>query len=218
MELEHTFTVPVTADEAFTILRDIRRIGPCMPGATIESVDGDTFTGSVKIKVGPIQVAYRGEAAYTEVDEAARTAVIEAKGKETRGAGTANATIRARLEEQGDATQVHVVTDLAITGRPAQFGRGVMVDVGDKLLGQFADCLARELSGTNQPDEASAAEDGEPSHATPAASAPREAEAIDLLDVAGAPVAKRLAPVLGGLVLLLLVWRWRRRRRRRRQG
>lgn len=221
MELEHTFTVPVPPGDAFAVLRDIERIGPCMPGATIESVDGEDFTGSVKVKIGPIKVTYTGEASYTDVDEEALTATIDARGKEARGSGTANAKVHARLAEVEGGSEVTVVTDLAITGRPAQFGRGVLEDVGGKLIQQFAECLAHELSGGEEPvaEEAPAADDavgdGEAQAAVTApTTAPQrpKADAIDLLDVAGAPVAKRLAPVAAGALLLLLIaWLLRRR-------
>lgn len=148
MELEHAFTVPVGVEEAWEVLRDIERVAPCMPGATIESVDGDDFTGRVKVKVGPMQITYRGNASFVDVDEAARRARIEARGRETRGSGTADATITANLTSEGDAsTRVEIVTDLTVTGKPAQFGRGVMADVGQKLIDQFADCLADRLTG-----------------------------------------------------------------------
>ncbi len=151
MELKHSFTVPVGADQAFEVLTDIERIAPCMPGASIDSVDGREFTGRVKVKVGPMQVTYRGKAEYAELDAENHHAVIEARGQETRGSGTANATITAELTEKGaDETEVSVVSDLSITGRPAQFGRGVMNEVGAKLLGQFADCLAVRLAGDEE--------------------------------------------------------------------
>ena len=154
MELNHSFTVPVGADAAFEVLTDIERVAPCMPGAVVDSVDGDEFTGSVKVKVGPMQVTYRGKARYAELDRDNHSAVIEARAQETRGSGTANATISAKLDEQGDdETQVTVVSNLSITGRPAQFGRGVMNEVGAKLLGQFADCLSTKLSGREEPEE-----------------------------------------------------------------
>ncbi|HUG85978.1 MAG TPA: SRPBCC family protein, partial [Euzebya sp.] len=145
MELEHTFTVPVPPEQAFTVLQDIERIGPCMPGATIDAVDGKSFTGKVKVKIGPIQVTYAGQAEYASVDADALTAIIKARGKEARGSGTANATVTAAIRAVPDGAEVHVVTDLAITGRPAQFGRGVMEEVGQKLINQFADCLAGTL-------------------------------------------------------------------------
>src|SRR5690242_4890929 len=116
-----------------------------MPGAALDTVTGDEFTGRVKVKLGPINLTYQGKAAFVEKDEAAHRAVIDARGKDQRGNGTAAAVITARLQAEGDATRVDVVTDLNITGRPAQFGRGVMTDVGNKLLGQFADKLATQL-------------------------------------------------------------------------
>ena len=143
------FTVPVPVAEAWDVLLDVERIAPCMPGATVDSFDGETINGRVKVKVGPIQVTYAGTARFIEKDEAARRAVIEASGKEARGSGTAAATITARAAPTAGAARptVIVTTDLAITGKPAQFGRGVMAEVGNKLLGRFADCLADELTG-----------------------------------------------------------------------
>ncbi|MGY1916719.1 SRPBCC family protein [Blastococcus sp. SYSU DS0973] len=145
MQLENSFTVPVPVDEAWRVLLDIERIAPCMPGAALDSVDGDDFTGRVKVKLGPINLTYQGKASFIEKDEAAHRAVIDARGKDQRGNGTAAATVTAKLRAEGTVTRVDVLTDLNITGRPAQFGRGVMTDVGNKLLGQFADKLAAQL-------------------------------------------------------------------------
>jgi carbon monoxide dehydrogenase subunit G len=145
VQLENSFTVPVPVDEAWRVLLDIERIAPCMPGAALDSVSGDDFTGRVKVKLGPINLTYQGKASFVEKDEAAHKAVIDARGKDQRGNGTAAAVITANLAAEGAITRVHVVTDLNITGRPAQFGRGVMTDVGNKLLGQFADKLAAQL-------------------------------------------------------------------------
>ena len=145
MQLENSFTVPVPIDEAWRVLLDIERIAPCMPGAALDSVTGDDFTGRVKVKLGPINLTYQGKASFIEKDESAYKAVIDGRGKDQRGNGTANALITAQLKAQGDSTRVDVLTDLNITGRPAQFGRGVMTDVGNKLLGQFADKLAAQL-------------------------------------------------------------------------
>jgi carbon monoxide dehydrogenase subunit G len=159
MQLEHSFTVPVGVEAAWTVLLDIERIAPCMPGAAIDSVDGDDFTGTVKVKLGPIGLTYKGKASFVEKDAAAHRAVIDARGRDARGNGTANAKVTATLTEQGASTAVHVVTDLDITGKPAQFGRGVMVDVGNKLIGQFAECLAGKLTdgGDMSPAESPAA-------------------------------------------------------------
>ena len=145
MQLENSFTVPVPVDEAWRVLLDIERIAPCMPGAALDSVDGDDFTGRVKVKLGPINLTYQGKASFVEKDEAAHRAVIDARGKDQRGNGTAAAEVTATLAAEGSITRVDVLTDLNITGRPAQFGRGVMTDVGNKLLGQFADKLAAQL-------------------------------------------------------------------------
>jgi uncharacterized protein len=147
MQLEHSFVVPVGVDDAWTVLLDIERIAPCMPGAAIDSVDGDDFTGTVKVKLGPIGITYKGKASFVEKDAAIHRAVIDARGRDSRGSGTANAKITATLTADGASTTVHVVTDLDITGKAAQFGRGVMADVGNKLIGQFADCLAGKLAG-----------------------------------------------------------------------
>jgi carbon monoxide dehydrogenase subunit G len=145
VQLEHSFRVPVEVEHAWQVLLDIERIGPCLPGAVIDSVDGDNFTGTVKVKVGPINLTYKGKASFVEKDPTAHRAVIDARGKDARGSGTASAKVTATLRQDGDATAVDVLTDLDITGKPAQFGRGVMADVGNKLLGQFADCLATRL-------------------------------------------------------------------------
>lgn len=209
MELTHEFEVPVAADRAYEVLTDIGRIAPCMPGATLDAVEGDEFTGSVKVKVGPVQLTYRGTARFAERDAEARTATIEARGQEARGSGTAQATIRATLTEKGpDLTAVTVHTDLAITGRPAQFGRGVMVDVGSKLLDQFAVCLADELAGREAAAPAEAGAEAPEAARAPAA----PAEAIDLVEVAGGAVLKRLAPVIGVAVVILVIWWWLRQR------
>ena len=150
MQLENSFTVPVPVDEAWRVLLDIERIAPCMPGAALDSVTGDDFTGRVKVKLGPINLTYQGKASFVEKDETAHKAVIDARGKDQRGNGTASATVTATLKSEGANTRVDVLTDLNITGKPAQFGRGVMTDVGNKLLGQFADKLAAQLGEGDQ--------------------------------------------------------------------
>ncbi len=219
MQLEHQFTVPVPRDQAWDVLMNVEQIAPCMPGATLDSVDGDEFAGRVKVKVGPIQVTYAGKAHFEVADKEAGRAVISASGRESRGSGTVKATIHTQLHDQGDSTQVDVVTDLDITGRPAQFGRGVMVEVGNKILGQFTDCLEAQIhagrAGVAAPTVAApgeaAAEGGAPKLA--AVPPPRpSAEAIDLLETAGAPVLKRVLPLVGALLAIFLVWRLVRRR------
>jgi len=207
MKLENRFTVPVPVDEAWQVLLDVERVAPCMPGATLTSVDGDRFEGTVKVKVGPINLTYGGKASFVSKDEATHVAVIDGSGKETRGTGTAKALITCRLIDRGTTTDVEVDTDLAVTGKPAQFGRGVLADVSAKLVDQFAACLSEEIAA-GQP----AAAPGEPEPPPAAPAAPRKpAEAIDLLETAGAPVLKRLAPLMAGLLLVLLVVRRLRR-------
>src|SRR5215472_10727575 len=154
MELEHSFTVPVSEDRAWEVLLDVERVAPCMPGATLDSVEGDEIKGRIKVKVGPIAMTYAGTARFTERDKDAHVITLEASGKETRGAGTASAKVRSMLESQNGHTHVVVHTTLNVTGRPAQFGRGVMSEVGGKLIGIFASNLADMLAAEPAPDSA----------------------------------------------------------------
>ena len=156
MELEHSFSVPVPVERAWDVLLDVERVAPCMPGATVDSVEGDTIAARIKVKVGPIQMTYAGTARFTERDEDARVVVLEASGKETRGAGTASAQIRSQLTADGDSTNVTVHTSLNVTGKPAQFGRGVMAEVGGRLIGIFAGNLAAMLAAGPDAGAASA--------------------------------------------------------------
>ncbi|WP_405468354.1 SRPBCC domain-containing protein [Streptomyces canus] len=194
MELHHEFTVPVPVDEAWRALLDIERVAPCMPGASVEDYDGKTVTGSVKVKVGPITVTYRGTAVFEEQDESAHRMVLIAGGRETRGQGTARATVTGTLTGQDGGTAVSVRTDLAVTGRPAQFGRGVMAEVGDRLVGQFARCLAERLG---EPERVPGPV-GEPETAPEPVRPAQEPddEPLDLLRAIGVPVAKRAAAAL----------------------
>jgi carbon monoxide dehydrogenase subunit G len=220
MQLEHEFTVPVPVEQAWDVFLDVERLAPCMPGAVLDEVRGDDFDGRVKVKVGPITVTYGGTASFIEKDVENRKLVLKASGKEAKGAGTAAATITAQFKGSGDETHVVVSTDLAITGRPAQFGRGVMVDVSNKLLGMFTNCLSEQISGGGPKAETAAANGAGPAtESAPAATAATptqraEPEAIDLLGVSGAPVLKRLAPVAAVVALLVLVLGVRRSRRR----
>ena len=193
MQLDHEFTVPVPVAQAWPVLLDIDRIAPCMPGATVTKVEGDEFEGTVKVKVGPITVTYGGSASFLEKDESDRRAVIEARGRETRGSGTATARVTAQLFDQGESTRVVVNTDLSVTGKPAQFGRGVMNDVGGKLLGRFADCLAGQLADSApEPvavpasEEAAAAAGAAPAAGT---ASPAEGAADAVLDASPAQAA-----------------------------
>jgi uncharacterized protein len=170
MEMDHSFTVPVPPSQAWDILLDVKRIAPCMPGATVDEVDGDVVNGRIKVKVGPVSLTYKGTAKFTERDPEAHVVVLEAAGKETRGAGTASANVRASMvpDASGSGTDVTMHTTMNVTGRPAQFGRGVMVEVGSKLVEQFATNLAKLITedgggnpgsgdgGSGAPTEASA--------------------------------------------------------------
>jgi carbon monoxide dehydrogenase subunit G len=179
MKLEHGFTVPVPVDDAWQVLLDVEQVAPCMPGASLESVEGDEFSGKVKVKVGPITVTYRGTASFTDKDEKAHRAVIKAKGKEARGSGTASATVTTSMSEQGGKTKVDVTTDLTVTGRPAQFGRGVMADVGEKLIGRFASCLADKIAAGEVGGGQAAGGDGASAAAPADASAATGEQAAD---------------------------------------
>ena len=198
MHLSHEFVVPVPVGQAWDVLLDVERIAPCLPGATVESVEGDSFAGRVKVKVGPIAITYAGTATFQQRDEQSRRATIRADGRETRGSGTAAATVEVVLHDEGDRTRVTLDTELAITGRPAQFGRGVLVDVSNKLLGMFAECLEHTL----------AADQAAPVSAAPNAADP---EAIDLLGAAGVPILKRALSAAAAVVVLVLLWRILRR-------
>jgi uncharacterized protein len=188
VELNNEFRVAVPAAKTWLVLTDVQRVAPCIPGAQLLSVDGDDFTGAVKVKVGPITVSYKGEASFQEKDEAAQRVVIKASGKETRGSGNAAALVTAQLKDEGDATHVVITTDLTISGKAAQFGRGVLADVSTNLIGQFARNLEADLLGAAAPSVTSA---------EPAAS--DAGESVDLLKVVAAPVAKRLAPVIAAV-------------------
>jgi carbon monoxide dehydrogenase subunit G/Fe2+ transport system protein FeoA len=172
MEMEHSFTVPVPKSRAWDVLLDVERVAPCMPGATLDSVDGDEIRGRIKVKVGPINMTYAGTARFIERDKDAGVVTLEASGKETRGAGTASASVRSVLEDRGQETHVKVLTTLNVTGKPAQFGRGVMNEVGGRLLTIFASNLAALLA-----EQEVAAVDGQAAAAAAPAAAPSAAGA-----------------------------------------
>jgi carbon monoxide dehydrogenase subunit G len=227
MELEHSFTVPVPVDQAWNVLLDVERVAPCMPGATLDSVDGDEIKGRIKVKVGPISMTYVGTARFTERNRDAGVVTLEASGKEARGSGTAAATVRSELHGQDGQTEVTVHTSLNVTGRPAQFGRGVMTDVSAKLIGIFATNLADMLAtGSGSAPEPAvpepavpAAQAAAPPAAPQASTAPtavptQSEDSLNLLQVAGLPVLKRIAAPAGALLAVLaVVLIWRRRRR-----
>lgn len=233
MRLDHEFTVPASIGEVWQAVIDPERVAPCLPGAALTKVEGDSFTGTVKVKLGPISLLYKGSGEFLEKDEAARKVVIKASGKDARGGGTAAATVTLTLTETDGGTHGAVATDLAVTGRPAQFGRGLISEVSAKILDTFAANLAKSLDTAETPadaaDEAAgdaaeraaaeiaekAAQEhpdqpadpsaGPKSHlrSVPAGGATGEAEAIDLMDYAGRSVAKRLIPVAVAAAVLI---------------
>ncbi|MFC3984184.1 SRPBCC family protein [Streptosporangium jomthongense] len=253
MRFEHEFTVPVPVERAWTALLDVERVASCLPGATLETAKGDEMTGRLKVKVGPITLTYRGRARFEEVDEPGRTLMIGATGKETRGPGTASATVVARLRPEEGRTRVTVDTSFTVTGRPAQFGRGVMSEVGARLVERFAANLSESLQGSEaapresrrltavpgkpgDPEKAAKSEkqgtsgetgkskegenagdrDVHPAGTSRTSRTPDE-EALDLLEVAGIPLLRRLAPLAGALAVLVLAG-WLARRALRGRG
>ena len=170
MQLENSFTVPVDIDTVYDALNDPEKVTPCFPGATLTSVDGDDFTGTVKVKLGPISMTYKGKGTFVERDKSAHKVVVDAQGRDSRGNGTASAKATLTMKQAGSGTEVTVLTEMQVTGKPAQFGRGVMADVGDKILGQFASCLAEEFADAPAPASSPAASSGSSNGAAPAAS------------------------------------------------
>lgn len=216
MELNNEFRVAVPADKTWEVLTDVERVAPCLPGATLLSVDGDDFTGAVKVKVGPITVSYKGVASFQEKDAAAQRVVLKAEGKETRGSGNAAAIVTAQLKDEGAAgTVVYINTDLTISGKAAQFGRGVLADVASNLIGQFAKSLEASVLGDSAPNGASAPTTAPTAEAAAATAQADAGDSIDMLKVVALPMAKRVAPVVaavaGGLTVGFLIGRRRRK-------
>jgi carbon monoxide dehydrogenase subunit G len=247
MELTNEFRVGVSVSEAWKVLTDVERIAPLLPGAQLQEVEGEEYRGVVKVKVGPITAQYKGQATFVERDEAGGRVVLKASGRDTRGQGNANALISATMTPDGDGTKVSVVTDLTITGKVAQFGRGVLAEVSSKLIGQFVDSLEADIEASgNQPDAADLQADGA---AGPAVAAPDngagpetdtsastatlgdgaatiggvrtisgpEAQPVDLLAVSRDSMLKRLLPLVAVAAVVVVVV-VRRRSRARRQG
>ncbi len=208
MELNNEFEVDAPIGQVWAVLTDVERIAPCLPGAQLQEVEGDEFRGIVKIKVGPITAQYKGAASFVERDDASYRAVLRAEGRDTRGAGNAAADITAQLEEVEGGTRVEVATDLKVTGKVAQFGRGVMGDVSRKLMSQFADNLS-ELIADDAPEAADEVvqhviEVPDEVERVRVVDAP-EAEALDLLDAAGASVLRRLLPLVVVAAIVVVV-------------
>jgi carbon monoxide dehydrogenase subunit G len=208
MELTNDFRVAVPVERAWAVLTDVELIAPCLPGAQLQEIEGDEYRGVVKVKVGPITAQYKGQATFVSQDPDAHVAVLRAEGRETRGQGNANATITATLMPEGaDGTAVSVVTDLTITGRVAQFGRGVLADVSAKLLDQFVENLETTVlvDETAAPVEVEAeAVVGRVAEAAPVIRTVEhpEPEPVDLIETAGTPVARRVAPIFAVLAIL----------------
>jgi carbon monoxide dehydrogenase subunit G len=213
VQLDHQFTVNAPVDVVWQALLDPQRVAPCMPGATLTSVDGSSFAGSVKVKLGMISLLYKGTGEFVETDEEARQVKIKAAGKDTRS-GTAAADVTVKLSEKDGVTTGSVTTELTITGKPAQFGRGMIAEVGGRILDTFAGNLAKQLGETAEPEPPAAAEKkaepvAEPLRAVPD---PPAAEPIDLVSYAGTPFLKRLVPLV--IVVVVLVFLLSRRRRK----
>jgi uncharacterized protein len=198
VQLEHHLSVPAPIDVVWPALLDPERVAPCVPGATLTGVDGDSFTGTVKVKVGPITLLYKGTGTFTEHDEQARRAVLKAAAKDTRGNGTLNATVTLTLTDEADHTTGIVATDLSVTGKPAQFGRGMIADVGGKIIEQFSACLSEKLAvAVTEPESESAGE--------PAAAQASEAAPLDLVHYARRSALKRVGPLVAAAMLVLLI-------------
>jgi carbon monoxide dehydrogenase subunit G len=221
MKITDEFTVSVPVDRAWQVLTDLAGIAPCMPGAQLTGFDGETYNGKVRIKVGPVISEFAGTARFAAKDDAAHRAVIDARGKDSRGAGNASALITAGLRAEGDRTVVSVDTDLKITGKVAQFGSGMIKQVSEKLLGEFVDCLESKLGADSEmfsAVEPAAATGPAPGRPAPAASAStaapqapqptqpaQEPAALDLMQFAGGSIAKRLVPLLLGLIVVAVI-------------
>jgi uncharacterized protein len=208
MRIEKQFTVSVPAEKAWEVLTDWETVVGCMPGAQLISADGDSCQGKVRVKLGPVTADYSGTASFTEKDDTAHRAVINAKGRDSRGAGTASATITAQLSAEGDTTSVHVDTDLKITGKVAQFGRGLISEVSDRLLGEFVTSLEAKLDASEEAESApeqgeSAQGDSASTQAESKQDEAKEPEALDLMGVAGASIAKRAVPVVIGAIVVV---------------
>ena len=236
MDLNSTFEVARPIDEAWAVLTDLERIAPCLPGAQLTEVEGDDYRGFVKVKVGPITAQFKGAANFVERNDQDHKAVLSGKGRDTRGAGNASALITAKLEAVSDSiTRVNVDTDMKITGKFAQFGRGVMADVSANLMDQFAQNLADMLAEAPSDDlgESEQAESEQAENSTEGETATSEAttseatapsggarkidmpepEAIDLIGAVGAPVMKRIATLAAAVGAFLLLRRLLRRSR-----
>ncbi|MCY3863365.1 MAG: SRPBCC family protein [bacterium] len=215
MEMSNEIEVNASASDVWAAFNDVERIAPCLPGAQLTEIEGEEYRGVVKVKVGPVNAQYKGKATFTERDQDGMKVVILAEGRETRGQGNASATITATVEALGDdRTKVGVTTDLKITGKVAQIGRNLIPDVSAKIMDQFADNLEAMLSDSSSDDVASESDASADDSGVRAVSGP-EAEAVDLLDVAGPPAAKKFGPIAGLIAALWVVRKIFKRRKKK---
>jgi uncharacterized protein len=235
VKMENEFTVEAPVEQAWETLLDLERITPCLPGAALEEESGDEYKGTMTIRLGPVTQKYNGTVSFEETDEESRRAVLKADGKDARGQGTASATITSTLSEEDGGTKVRVETDMHLTGRAAQFGRGVQQEVATKLINQFAECLEKEIMGENireepeQPEPAEETEGAVSANGSDAEDAGEEeekpkrrviqqdhdVEPLDLGEASREAVIKRVVPLAAGIgALLVVLWLLRRRRRR----
>lgn len=217
MKIENEFTVNAPIQQAWGAMLDLEQVAPCLPGAAIEEATDGEYQGTMAVKLGPISTRYRGTVKIEEANEENHRAVLSASGKETRGQGSASATIISTMSEENGATRVHVETDVQVTGRVAQFGRGIMQDVAEELMGRFSTCVEQEIVGRGEASEQRAGvadEEGEPPEERGAfgrvrtglrETAPDGVEPLNLGDVSRKAVVRRAAPVLAGLAGLSVV-------------
>ena len=214
MRIENDMHVSASMEEAWALLTDIPAIAPCLPGAKLIDQDGDTYEGTMKVKVGPIVAEYSGTATVVEMNETDRTVKLTASGRDKRGAGNASADIFASMVEDDGGTTVSIATDLKVAGKVAQFGRGAMADISKKLLGQFAECVEAKLQQVDVVDEVviepetveAPNDEAQTSAPEPEVSVGDDDDVLDLMGVAGGALAKRLIPAVGGVVAAVIVY------------
>ena len=215
MEMSNEIEVNASAGDVWAAFNDVERIAPCLPGAQLTEIEGEEYRGVVKVKVGPVNAQYKGKATFTERDQDGMKVVILAEGRETRGQGNASATITATVEAlDEDRTKVGVTTDLKITGKVAQIGRNLIPDVSAKIMDQFADNLETMLSDSSSDDASSESDASADDSGVRSVSSP-EPEAVDLLDVAGPPAAKKFGPIAGLIAALWIVRKIFKRRKKK---
>lgn len=215
MEMSNEIEVNASAGDVWAAFNDVERIAPCLPGAQLTEIEGEEYRGVVKVKVGPVNAQYKGKATFTERDQDAMKVVILAEGRETRGQGIASATITATVEALGDdRTKVGVTTDLKITGKVAQIGRNLIPDVSAKIMDQFAGNLESMLSDSSSDDASSESDASADDSEVRSVSSP-EPEAVDLLDVAAPPVAKKFGPIAGIIAALWIIRRIFKRKKKK---